>query len=117
MSAEGLNKEDMVLKIKTKLGQVKNWLLIVDNAKDDESIQPYLPMGRGHIIITSRNKICWKQQIVEVPVFGDQDVIDYVIQVFGESHAHHTAEIKVLGKQLGYLPLAISQAMSVSVLP
>lgn len=108
---EGLNKEDLIRQVKTKLGEKKDWLLVVDNARDAKSINDYLPRG-GHIIVTSRNKNCWKGRPFELPVFGDKDVIDYVNEVCGYGHEHQEKDIKALGQLLGYLPLAVSQAMS-----
>jgi len=107
---EGLNKEDLISAVKVKLGRMKTWLLVVDNARNATSINSYLPRG-GHIIVTSRNKTCWKGRPLELPMFGDVDVINYVNEVCGKDHAHKEKDIKALGELLGYLPLAISQAI------
>jgi hypothetical protein len=31
-----------------------HWLLIFDNADDPKQLEPYLPTGSGHVLITSR---------------------------------------------------------------
>ena len=33
-----------------------HWLLIFDNADDPKQLEPYLPTGLGHVLITSRNQ-------------------------------------------------------------
>ena len=35
---------------------VRNWLLIFDNADHPKQLEPYLPTGAGHVLITSRTK-------------------------------------------------------------
>ena len=33
-----------------------HWLLIFDNADDPKQLEPYLPTGSGHVLITSRDQ-------------------------------------------------------------
>ena len=85
-----------------------HWLLIFDNADDPKQLEPYLPTGSGHVLITSRNQ-AWSHSAepLEVDVF-----------TMGESVAHllrHVPELDVGDAQrvadaLGHLPLAVEQA-------
>ena len=47
-----------------------HWLLIFDNADDPKQLEPYLPTGSGHVLITSRNQ-AWTHSAepLEVDVF------------------------------------------------
>ena len=42
----------------TELCQVLDGTCRLDNADDLKQLEPYLPTGSGHVIITSRNQAC-----------------------------------------------------------
>lgn len=50
---------------------VDRWLLVFDNAGDPEDLEPYLPAGSGHVVITSRNQM-WAHRAdpLEVDIFA-----------------------------------------------
>lgn len=84
------------------------WLLVFDNADDPKDLQPYLPSGSGHVLITSRNH-AWDQlaEPLEVDVFArDESVAHLMLRVpeLELGQADHIADT------LGDLPLAIEQA-------
>ena len=90
------------------LTENESWLMIFDNAEDQEQISEYLP---GHynegcnVIVTSRNNV-WSNKIA-VNLFSETDALSFFTKVTKlESDEFATA----LCKELGYLPLAITQA-------
>jgi hypothetical protein len=85
------------------------WLLAFDNAPGGTEISGYLPPGgRGHVLITSRNRH-WREyaQPLVVEVMARGEAIKFLLTRTGqtdEGAAHKLAE------ELGYLPLALAQA-------
>ena len=95
--------------VRRKLGQLKSWLLIFDNATKPENIDAYLPQsGGGHVIITSRNQD-WDVLAREMPirVFEEDEAVEFIIKRTGEED---TDSAKELAKELDNLPLALEQA-------
>ena len=86
----------------------ERWLVIFDNAEDPRALARYLPGGKGHVLITSRNPD-WHDLATPLPV----DVFTPV-----ESRAVlcqrvprlATSEVDRLADALEHLPLAITQA-------
>ena len=85
------------------------WLLIFDNADRPEDLQPLLPEGTGHILITSRNHR-WQNVVdtVAVDVFTRAESVEFLkkrlARRIGDADAGRLAE------ELGDLPLALEQA-------
>ncbi len=84
------------------------WLLIFDNADEPAMLEPYLPGGDGHVLITSRDP-AWTQYAIPLPVdvFTEQEAATHLlrrVQGLAEGSAQK------IGKALGYLPLAVEQA-------
>jgi tetratricopeptide (TPR) repeat protein len=84
------------------------WLLIFDNAEDPKELEPYLPSGRGHILITSRNQ-AWSHlaEPVEVDVFTRSESVAHLLLHMPELDPRDADQVAEL---LGDLPLAIEQA-------
>jgi len=85
-----------------------HWLLIFDNADDPKQLEPYLPTGAGHVLITSRNQ-AWGHaaEPLEVDVFTKEESVAHLLRHVPElaiSDAEKVAEA------LGHLPLAVEQA-------
>jgi TIR domain-containing protein/tetratricopeptide repeat protein/NB-ARC domain-containing protein len=84
------------------------WLLIFDNAEDRDDLEPWLPDGPGHVIITSRSP-SWTgvARPVDVDVFTRDESIALL-----HTHLPHLADADAdrLAEALGDLPLAIGQA-------
>ena len=86
----------------------ERWLLIYDNAEDPATLSPYLPGGRGHVLITSRHPD-WREMAAPLSV-----------DVFfpAESRALLRKRVPRLTEEeagqidhaLEHLPLAITQA-------
>jgi MinD-like ATPase involved in chromosome partitioning or flagellar assembly/tetratricopeptide (TPR) repeat protein len=84
------------------------WLLIFDNADDPQELEPFLPGGPGHVIVTSRNP-AWSlvADSLEIDIFARRESVDHLqhrVPRLSEGDADMVAEA------LGDLPLAIEQA-------
>ncbi|MCR6482049.1 FxSxx-COOH system tetratricopeptide repeat protein [Amycolatopsis sp. OK19-0408] len=84
------------------------WLLIFDNAEDAAALQPFLPGGEGHVIITSRNPV-WTGVAAALPV--QQFLRAESVQLL-RSHLPDIDDRDAdrVAEALGDLPLAVDQA-------
>jgi cellulose biosynthesis protein BcsQ len=87
---------------------IPRWLLIFDNADNPKQLESWLPMGNGHVIITSRNQ-AWTNtaDLLEVDVFSREESIAHLLR-----HVPHLDrdDADRVADALGDLPLAIEQA-------
>jgi TIR domain/Tetratricopeptide repeat len=87
---------------------IPRWLLIFDNADNPKQLEPWLPMGSGHVIITSRNQ-AWTNtaDLLEVDVFSREESVAHLLR-----HVPHLdpGDANQVADALGDLPLAIEQA-------
>jgi len=82
------------------------WLLVLDNARDEEQLTPFIGHGGGHVIITSRNPY-FGDYGLEVEKMLPQDAIDFLLERTGLRDKAGAAKV---AKELDYLPLALEQA-------
>ncbi|NGY64548.1 tetratricopeptide repeat protein [Lentzea sp. NEAU-D13] len=87
-----------------------NWILVFDNADRPEDVRPFFPVGKGHVLVTSRNPE-WAAvaRPVAVDVFTRAESIE-LLRVRDPSIAEIDADR--LAEVLGDLPLAVEQAAS-----
>jgi tetratricopeptide (TPR) repeat protein len=85
-----------------------HWLLIFDNADDPKQLEPYLPSGSGHVLITSRNQ-AWARSAepLEVEVFTRDESVAHLLRHVPDLDP---AEARMVADALGHLPLAVEQA-------
>jgi CO dehydrogenase nickel-insertion accessory protein CooC1 len=85
-----------------------HWLLVFDNAEDPKELEPYLPGGGGHILITSRNQ-AWTHaaEPLEVDVFTRDESVAHLLRHVPDLDP---ADAKKVAEALGHLPLAVEQA-------
>jgi CO dehydrogenase nickel-insertion accessory protein CooC1 len=85
-----------------------HWLIIFDNADDPKQLEPYLPRGSGHVLITSRNQ-AWSHSAepLEVDVFTRDESVGHLLRHVPELDM---ADAKRVADALGHLPLAVEQA-------
>jgi tetratricopeptide (TPR) repeat protein len=105
--------EDAVAAVLDALRQGKpkdNWLLIFDNADEPESIRLFMPVGPGHVIVTSRNRR-WDEvaDAIEVNVFNREESQQFFAR---RATGISDTEADWLSDALGDLPLALDQAAS-----
>jgi hypothetical protein len=93
------------------------WLLVFDNADNPKDLEPFLPSGVGHVIITSRNQ-AWTHssrtqagiqagEPLEVDVFTRRESITHLMRHLPDLAAEDADKV---AEALGDLPLAIEQA-------
>jgi tetratricopeptide (TPR) repeat protein len=91
------------------------WLLIVDNADDLSSVQPYLPLqGNGSVLLTTRaSAVGWLASSLEVDTMGVLEGAELLLRR-AQRLAHATEEeineAANLVVTLGQFPLALDQA-------
>ena len=87
---------------------IPHWLLIFDNADDPKQLEPYLPAGSGHVIITSRYQ-AWTHSAepLEVDVFSGDESVGHLLRHVPDLDL---ADAKKVADALGHLPLAVEQA-------
>jgi tetratricopeptide (TPR) repeat protein len=93
-----------------ELRQRDRWLLIFDNARKAEDIDPFLPAhSAGHILITSVNPH-WQTiaRIQPVNAWLRQESLEFLRLRMGGMEERHAAD--QLAAALGDLPLALDQA-------
>jgi tetratricopeptide (TPR) repeat protein len=100
--------------VTNKLRERNDWLLIFDNAEDPTALHALLPPGNGHVLITSRNAD-WREigLPVELDVLSETDALAFLLDYAGRAAWTDAAEEKTakeLAHELGYLPLALTQA-------
>jgi hypothetical protein len=104
----GAGSEAVQVAVLADLHQRGRWLLVFDNAEIPAAVQPWLPGGGGHVLITSRAR-AWAELAapVEVDVLARAESIAFL---------HHrvpslsAVDAGRLAAQLGDLPLAVAQA-------
>ncbi|HIP70184.1 MAG TPA: tetratricopeptide repeat protein, partial [Anaerolineae bacterium] len=91
------------------------WLLLYDNvdAIKPGDLRPWLPGGRGHVLITSRQPRWPQAQMVPLDVFTPEEAAAFwqrrLVQSGRLNQSAETA-LAALAEELGYLPLALEQA-------
>jgi hypothetical protein len=89
----------------------QRWLIVLDNAEGADQIEPWLPEGPGHVLITSRNHD-WRgiAHQTGLDVFARSDSLAYLrTRIPGTT----VAQADILAQDLGDLPLALAQASGV----
>ncbi|MEV4080625.1 tetratricopeptide repeat protein [Nonomuraea fuscirosea] len=91
------------------------WLLIFDNLEEIADIEPYLSrLAKGHLLITTRRDIDWRQRIGVNPLRLDllqrTASVALLAELIGPSATNEGERLDELAEQLGDLPLALTQA-------
>jgi tetratricopeptide (TPR) repeat protein len=91
------------------LEQNFRWLLVFDNAANQNDLRNYLPRGAtGHVLITSRDSN-WRgvATTLSVKVLAQYESIDFLLKRTGQKDREAATK---LAHELGNLPLALEQA-------
>jgi hypothetical protein len=108
LTRDGDPANTAVARLQGTLRARNRWLLVFDNAEDATRLQPFLPGGDGHVIITSRNPN-WTGVAATLPLreFTRAESVE-VLQTHLPELA--TADADRIAEELGDLPLAVDQA-------
>lgn len=84
------------------------WLLIFDGADDPGELEPYMPGGSGHVLITSLTRAWWHvARPVQVDVYTRQESVEHLL---AKVAALDDVAAGQVAAALGDLPLAVEQA-------
>lgn len=102
------DQEATVMAVLRELVRRDGWLLVFDNARDSVLIRPWLPMGAGHTLITSRDPR-WGDLAARIDLaeFTRTESVAYLQR---RSQRADAAAADALAAELGDLPLALAQA-------
>ncbi len=111
MNLPSLTVDDAVRSVLTALRQNQpydRWLLVFDNVNMPKDIEDFLPIGSGHMIVTSRSDV-WTgmAQVVEVDVFQREESIAFLRSRLSEIREEDADQ---LARRVDDLPLALEQA-------
>ncbi|MFG1871106.1 FxSxx-COOH system tetratricopeptide repeat protein [Micromonospora arborensis] len=96
--------------LRTHLQQPKRWLLVFDNAETADPVQPWVPAGVGHILITSRSRNWPEFARVNLELLSRRESLTLLRNRVPELTA---VEADLVADKLGDLPLALVQAATV----
>lgn len=93
------------------LAEHRNWLVVLDNLESPEMIRRFFPSElTGHLLITSRRPT-WGRQALVVPIdpFNEDEAVSFILE---RARPDDTISAKRLAELLGYLPLALEEAVA-----
>ncbi|MFD3657931.1 tetratricopeptide repeat protein [Streptomyces sp. NPDC058620] len=95
-------------------GPVCRWLIVLDDVANPADVTGLWPTKNpyGRTVVTTRRRdVALPGQRIDLGVFTPDQAVAYLADFFAE-HARHDDpdEIRALAQDLGYLPLALSQA-------
>jgi hypothetical protein len=112
--------EDLKCEIRKWLADNKNWLLILDNLENKDTVTEYLPSKiKGNIIITTRNERLNFGRPFKLDVFGNEEAIGFLKRRLSDDNNNKLEHYffsdfekysPKLVQRLGSLPLALEQA-------
>lgn len=106
------NEKDQRIMIEVARGWLerteKKWLLVFDNAEEEEEILEFIPRGGiGHVLITSRNPSWNNANCVELNKWPREDSVSYLMSQVEKEDEDSASQ---LAEELDDYPLALSQA-------
>ena len=96
--------------LRTHLQQPKRWLLVFDNAETADPVQPWVPAGVSHVLITSRSRTWSEFARVNLELLSRRESLTLLRNRVPELTAE---EANLVADKLGDLPLALVQAATV----
>ncbi|MET7880818.1 FxSxx-COOH system tetratricopeptide repeat protein, partial [Micromonospora profundi] len=96
--------------LRRHLQQPMRWLLVFDNAETAEAVQPWVPTGVGHLLITSRSRDWSEFTRVDLELMTRRESVTLLRNRVPELSA---GDADLVADKLGDLPLALVQAATV----
>jgi hypothetical protein len=95
-------------RLRAALAERDRWLVVFDNAEDPRDLAEFLPQGRGHVVITSRNP-AWRTVATPVPIheLGRAESVTLLRRLAPSLSA---ADAHRVAGAVGDLPLVLDQA-------
>lgn len=108
VSTSGSNRDNARAVLQALRHTDLRWLIIMDNAEEVDGVLPYLPDGRGHVLLTSRN-LQWSEKAttVQVDVFTRAESIQHLTRRVPTIRVEQADTVAGL---LGDLPIAVAAA-------
>jgi tetratricopeptide (TPR) repeat protein len=126
LNLPGVNPEQgdtylQALRIWLRSDDSKNWLLVVDNADEPESLREFfdsLHTPRGKVLLTTRahasRLACLNlhpEAVVEAQRMTEAEAVEFLFERTGKPRNPQTEQrARAIATRLGYLPLAMEQA-------
>jgi tetratricopeptide (TPR) repeat protein len=107
----GTDTPGAVEALKAELRGRDRWLIVFDNASSAADLAPWIPQGRGHVLITSRSHV-WGGVAAAQPV-GLFKRAESVAFLRAQRASITDVDAEKLASALGDLPLALAQAAGV----
>jgi hypothetical protein len=112
-----LEDSELVGELRSALAaKSQRWLLIYDNLLTSDDLDGLKPSLNGHILITSRSQIGWDQPPLHLNIFSENEAVELFFKKRGYSEGAVFCEernlVLKIAEKLGYLPLALSHAVS-----
>ncbi|MDX3239212.1 FxSxx-COOH system tetratricopeptide repeat protein [Streptomyces sp. ME03-5709C] len=84
------------------------WLLVFDNVDDPERVRRFFPGGRGHVVVTARNKPpTGPTEPLEIEVFNRSESVEHLRRRVGGMSREDAGQV---AEAVGDLPLAVEVA-------
>lgn len=108
LPVDGTAAGEIAEQVVSALRSRRDWLVVFDNAQSPGDLVSMLPGGRGHVLITSRNR-AWSGVATQVDLgeFSRAEAVKFLCQRTGSDEPEAAGE---LADKLGDLPLALAQA-------
>lgn len=88
--------------------RLPRWLLVFDNVEDPETVRRFFPGGRGHIIVTARNKPPTAHaEALEIEVFTRAESVEHLSRRVKGMTLEDASQV---AEAVGDLPLAVEVA-------
>lgn len=102
------NRDNARAVLRTLKSTDLRWLIIFDNADEVKGVLPYIPEGKGHVLITSRN-LQWVDHATTMPVdvFKRAESIQHLVKRVPAIRVERADNVAAL---LGDLPIAVAAA-------
>ncbi|MFE9746452.1 NB-ARC domain-containing protein, partial [Saccharothrix saharensis] len=98
-------------------GTTRRWLVVLDDVQDPADVRGLVPPpgAGGQVIVTSRLRdaaLAAGRHLIELDVFTEAEALDYLAGALGDRGDADRAQFEGLARDLGWLPLALGQAVA-----